>query len=281
MGDHYIPQYYLRGFTSLVGGKIWTYEKGGPIKFQSDVKKTGHEPNYYAPEVESYLANQIEGPANNVIKNIRSKEGVTKQDKETLATYMVIMLKRVPQSKIRMKEIAPGVAQQQQEKWDQEISKLVTEHPDKTDLLKTRRAEIKKNLEKYSLNPPKDFWLSLIPPERTPNVINVLQQMTWHFLTFDEYPAFLTCDNPVFYFTWMGIGKPESEVTFPISSNIVLWATWREDIEEKYSEIKRQAIKEINRRTATNATRFVYHARDESWIPKFISKKNHNLNRLI
>lgn len=280
MGDHYIPQHYLRGFASSNDRMIWTYEKNGTIKFSSYTKNTGHENNYYSPEVEMYLANQIEAPANKVIDKIRSRKNLTEEDKTNLATYMVVMLKRVPQSKIRMKEMAPGVAQKQEEKCDQEITKLINEHPDKTELLEKRRAEIKQNLEKYSKNPPKDFWISLISPERSSNVINILQQMTWHFLTFNEYPAFLTCDNPVFYFKWMGIGKSESEVTFPISSDIVLWATWRKDIEEKYSEINKQALKEINRRTATNATRFVYHARDESWIPKFIAKKNHGLNRL-
>ena len=79
----------------------------------------------------------------------------------------------------------------------------------------------------------------------------------------------------------MGIGRPESEVTFPISSNIVLWATWRKDIVENYSETNKQTIREINRRTALNATRFIYHAEDEYWIPKFLSKKNYQLNKLI
>ena len=194
---------------------------------------------------------------------------------------MVVMYKRVPQSKIRMNQMAPGVAQKLQDQWDKDIEELIKEGPDKADFYKKRRQEIHSNLKKYSKNPPKDFWLLLIPPERTPNVISVLQKMTWHFLTWDEHPAFLTCDNPVFYFPWMGIGKPESEVTFPISSNIVLWATWRKDVVENYSEIKKQAIKEINRRTALNATRFVYHARDEDWIPNFIAKNNHKLNRLI
>ena len=69
----------------------------------------------------------------------------------------------------------------------------------------------------------------------------------------------------------MGIGKPESEVTFPVSSNIVLWATWRKDIKETYSVIHKQAIKEVNRRTATNTTRFAYHAKEEAWIPKFLT----------
>ncbi|MGA3209549.1 MAG: DUF4238 domain-containing protein [Syntrophales bacterium] len=251
MGDHYVPKYYLRGFTSKIDGMIWTYEKGGTNKFQSDVKNTGHETNYYSPEVERYLANKIEDPANKVIEKIRGKREVTEQDKEILATYMVVMLKRVPRSRIMMKEMAPRVAQQQREEWDQIISDSIDKHPDKTDLLKKRRAEIRNNLEKYSKNPPKDFWLSLIPPERSPNVINALYQMTWHFLMCDD-PVFLTCDNPVYYFPWMGIGRPESEVTFPISSHIVLWATWRKDIKKGYSPIDKQALREINCESACN-----------------------------
>ena len=51
-------------------------------------------------------------------------------------------------------------------------------------------------------------------------------------------------------------------------------------MQEGYSPIKNQAIKEINRRTATNATRFIYHAKDEDWIPRFINKREHQLNLL-
>jgi len=278
MGDHYIPQYYLSGFASSENDMVWVYEKGGSLKFQSQFKNIAHETNYYSPEVERYLANEIEDPANSVIKKIRDRKQLTQSEKEKLAIYMVVMLKRVPQSKIRMKKAAPAVAQSLQQKWDKEISKLILENPSQTDLFEKRRAEIKANLDKYSKNLPKDFWLELIPPERTPNIVKVIPEMTWLFLTCEKFPAFLTCDNPVFYFQGIGVGKPESEITFPISSNIVLWATWKSDIQKGYSPIKNQAIKEINRRTATNATRFIYHARDEDWIPRFINKQEHQLN---
>ena len=102
MGDHYIPQYYLRGFTSPKDGMIWVYEKNGDLKFQSQVKKVANESNYYEPEVENYLSNQIEGPANAVIKKIRERKPINKPDKEKLAIYMIVMYKRVPQSKFRM-----------------------------------------------------------------------------------------------------------------------------------------------------------------------------------
>lgn len=280
MGHHYIPQYYLKGFASPDGDMIWVYEKGGSLKFPANIKKIAQKTNYYSTEVERYLANEIEGPANSVIKKIRDRKQLTQSEKEKLAIYMVVMLKRVPQSKIRMKKTAPIVAQSLQQKWDKEISKLILENPSQTDLFEKRRAEIKANLNKYSKNLPKDFWLELIPPERTPNSVKVIPEMTWLFLTCEKFPAFLTCDNPVFYFQGIGVGKPESEITFPISSNIVLWATWRSDIQKEYSQIKNQAIKEINRRTATNATRFIYHARDEDWIPRFINKREHQLNLL-
>jgi len=278
MGHHYIPQYYLKGFASPDGDMIWVYEKGGSLKFPANIKKIAQKTNYYSTEVERYLANEIEGPANSVIKKIRDHKQLTQSEKEKLAIYMVVMLKRVPQSKIRMKKTAPIVAQSLQQKWDKEISKLILENPSQTDLFEKRRAEIKANLNKYSKNLPKDFWLELIPPERTPNSVKVIPEMTWLFLTCEKFPAFLTCDNPVFYFQGIGVGKLESEITFPISSNIVLWATWRCNIQEGYSPIKNQAIKEINRRTATNATRFIYHARDEDWIPRFINKQEHQLN---
>jgi len=278
MGHHYIPQYYLKGFTSSDDDMIWVYEKGGSLKYRANVKIIAQKPNYYSPEVERYLANNIEDPANSVIKKIRDRKKLTQSEKEKLAIYMVVMLKRVPQSKIRMKKNAPFIAQSLQQKWDKEIAKLILENPSQTDLFEKRRTEIKANLEKYSKNLPKDFWLELIPPERTPNSVKVIPEMTWLFLTCEKFPAFLTCDNPVFYFQGIGVGKPESEITFPISSNIVLWATWRSDIQEGYSQIKNQAIKEINRRTATNATRFIYHARDEEWIPRFINKQEHQLN---
>ena len=198
MGDHYIPQYYLKGFASSGNDMVWVYEKGGLLKFQSQIKNIAHETDYYSPEVERYLANEIEDPANSVIKKIRDHKKLTQSEKEKLAIYMVVMLKRVPQSKIRMKKMAPAVAQSLQQKWDKEISKLILENPSQTDLFEKRRAEIKANLEKYSKNLPKDFWLELIPPERTPNIVKVIPKMIWLFLTREKFPAFLTCDNPVF-----------------------------------------------------------------------------------
>jgi hypothetical protein len=104
--------------------------------------------------------------------------------------------------------------------------------------------------------------------------------MTWTFLTFDDRPAFLTCDNPVFYFTSIGIGNPDSEITFPISSTLTLLATWRGDLTQDYLKTTEQVVREVNRRTAHNATKYIFHCREEYWIEPFIRKGRWELHRL-
>lgn len=50
----------------------------------------------------------------------------------------------------------------------------------------------------------------------------MLSRMTWRFLIIERRPAFVASDNPVFYDASIGIGRAESEVSFPISSNVAL-----------------------------------------------------------
>lgn len=281
MGDHYIPQYYLKGFASNTNNQVCVYEKGTNNKFLSGAINIGHENNYYSPEVEKYLANEIEGPANEVIGKIRDRKQIIEEDKITLSKYMIVMLKRVPQGKIRMKDMAPSVAQKLSLKYDGEINELINSNPDKADFFEKRRKEIQANLEKYSTNPPKDFWLTLIPPERTPRIVEAVSKMTWRFLTYDDKPVYLTSDNPVFYFEAIGIGRKHSEITFPIASNIALWATWTKNLAEGYYPTKSQVVKEINRRTVSIATRYIYHAAYEDWILPFINKGNYQLHSMV
>ncbi|MCI5222854.1 MAG: DUF4238 domain-containing protein [Candidatus Electrothrix sp. AR4] len=102
--------------------------------------------------------------------------------------------------------------------------------------------------------------------------------MNWKFLTFDKCPAFLTCDNPVFFHIGIGIGKANSEVSFPISSNITLVATWKNGTTEVCYPATKQGVKEINRRTASNTTRYVFRREDEEWILPFVTKKRWELH---
>lgn len=276
MGDHYVPKYYLKGFSEDGGKRIWVYDKQDG-KYSTQVKSVANETRFYSPEVEKYLANVIENPANAVIKKIRNQGQVSEQEKEILAEYMAVMMKRVPKGLERLRELLPSIAKKQSHEFAQQFAIAASDQPEKATLIRKRLSEINEILDRYSKNPPKEIWLKNIPPDRSPKVIAAMKSMTWRFLTFDK-PVFLSCDNPVFYFTSIGIGNPKSEITFPISSHIVLWVTWRTDLSEGYFNTTIQAIKEINRRTVDNATRYIYHCKEEKWILPFVLKGSWMLN---
>ena len=57
MGDHYVPRYYLKGFTKDDGKRIWVYDKNERRSFATQVQSIANETAFYSPEVERYLAN--------------------------------------------------------------------------------------------------------------------------------------------------------------------------------------------------------------------------------
>lgn len=280
MRTHYVPQYYLRGFSPDFGRTIWVYDKQELSKFQTQVKSTANICGLYTPELEKYLSKEIEGPANLVLKKIRNREPLTPIEKITLSRYIAVMWKRVPEGKNRLKERAPGISADLREALHRKLDEFVAKNPSKEGLARQRKAEIDEILYRYSQEPPPDIWHQIIPAERTPRIIAAIATMTWRFLTFDEKAAFMTGDNPVFYFSHLGIGRAESELSFPISSYMTLWATRRLDLPEGYFPTNVAIIKEMNRRTASITKRYVFHAMDEDWILPFIAKKRWQLNRI-
>ena len=278
MGDHYIPQYYLKSFSQKDGKSIWVYDKIEKRKFSTQVKSIGNITGFYSDEVEKYLANTIENPANEVLKKIRNHEEITNDEKETLAEYMAVMYKRVPKGKERIKELAPSICEDLSKKYNEVLQKLVLISPNKSNIAQKRASEIKKILDEYLKDPPKKIWLDNIPPQRSPRIVAALNQMIWRFMKCDDRVGFMTSDNPLFYFNSIGIGKPESEVTFPISKDIVLWATWRTDLPTGYIPVTSQFVKEMNRRIVFDATRYVFAINDAIWILPFVTQGSWKLN---
>lgn len=280
MGTHYIPQHYLKGFTDPnAPSLVWAYERGKHKPFRVSVTNIAHETGYYPDDVEEYLANTIEWPAQPVIDKIRRQEMITRQDKALLAAYMVVMLKRVPRSRERRREMSPRVIESVFGDLETQLADLLTAEPTNEVLLR-RRDEVKQLRAKYEAEFPCEIDYQLLPPETSPRLLAALQEMTWLFWVHDKEPVFLTSDNPVFYFEGIGVGQQHSEVTFPISSNVVLWATWQKERPEGYARIREPLRREINRRTASAATRYVFHASEEQWVMKLLNRRRPRLNRI-
>jgi len=281
VGQHYIPQYYLQGFTeSTDSSNIWVYEKGSTRKFSTSIKSIANENNRWPKSVEEYLADQIETPANLVLDRIRNRQPISQSDMDTLAAYMVIMLQRVPKGLERTKAKAPEVLDKVFNDVKAEITRLISEHPSKEAILQKRLQELPSLKLKYENDFPIEVWYQNLKPDALPQIRTILPTMTWVFFTSDKKQPFLTNDNPLFFFEGLGIGRPESEITFPISSTITLWATWHKNVREGYISAKDHIIREFNRRTTSAATKYVYYSEEAQWVVNLVNKKNLRLNRL-
>ncbi len=281
MGDHYIPQYYLKGFCEpTTPGVISRYEKGSPKIVTTGLKNIAQETGFYSPEVERFLADKIETPANSALDKLRNRQLITPEERFALAGYMITLLKRVPESQSRVQKALPEVAESVFGQIDEELARIVEANPAKAELVARRREEARQIRAQYEEGFPKDIWLRLISPTTAPRALAILNAMTWRFLTFGKESAFLTSDNPVYFHQGIGIGHQESEVTFPISRNVVLWATWKDNVVEDFYETSKRAAREINRRTVSIATRYVFFSREERWVINIVNRKKLTLNRM-
>jgi hypothetical protein len=283
LGKHYVPQYYLSGFSNDEVS-IYMYEKNKDMKAKAVIKKVASIPDYYSPDFERHLAKEIEKAAHIVLAKIRAKEQISEWEKKVLSEYIVALMKRVPEAWNRFIKMLPGTADSLYNSIVKDIDAAASQHPEKLDFYEIRKQQIKEILADIVSNSEKnkDIWEYSILPETTPLICSAIQEMRWTFLCIEKEinECFLTCDNPVFFFTGMGFNKTDSELSFPISSKIALWATWKPEALPNYVQAPRQFIREINRRTVHNATRFVFYCNDERWVSSFVQKGTWKLNRL-
>lgn len=278
VNNHYIPQYYLRGFCKEFGERLWVYDKKENKSFYPKVKNIANICDYYSEELEKHLNDEIESPANKVLDKIRFRNELTVEERLVFSKYIANMFQRVPSGKRKFKDMAPKVAEDLRSKLNRELEEFSVEEPSKVKLVQQRKEEANILFDQFSSNPSDEIWHMTIQQDFPSQFVESLAKMTWIFFTTTEKLNFITSDNPVFYFKSIGIGNQSSELSFPITSSISLWATWRTDLREGYVPVKLGTVKEMNRRTASLTDRFAFYQTEEKWILPFLQQGTWNLN---
>jgi hypothetical protein len=279
MGYHYVPQHYLGGFA--VDKLIWVHDRLGERSFATQPKSIANENNIYPEDLERYLAEQIEGPAMLGIEKIRAAVPLSEGEREAIAHYVFALWKRVPDGRDRVKKRMPEVAASVRADVHSQLDAAVLSDPNLGPLARVRRAEVEDILSKYEQDdPPPDVWHKTLASESTPKVIESFLTMNWRYFVADS-DDLLTCDNPVFFFRDIGIGSVGSELTVPFSSRIALWASRQATGSQTAIPAKPAIVRELNRRAASSATRYIYSKKNEAWILPFVCKSGHQLNRLV
>jgi hypothetical protein len=298
---HITPAFYLRGFICAEQGRqsfIWVYERGLPYKpgyiktgvynpCQRPVTATGFEWDYYAFEkpdgsgwdYETYenALEKIEEAAKPAIQRLRQHELVEGTDRMALATYMAVMIKRVPRRREWADEMWPEVIREfeqaanvleQLDAYEQATSPSDTK---RLANITRMRAEYLGLMDQYKTakSIPRHILLPILSSQS--KIPPALYDMTWRLLICDKEGFFLTSDNPLWFDEQQGIGNQQLEVSFPISSNAVLVIS-RKAVAEGVFGVSQRVVEEVNRRSATRATRYLYGCRAEAWVAKLLSR---------
>jgi hypothetical protein len=272
MGKHIIPQFYLRGFACSESMDIWVFDKEQIASSKLlPIKTTAQGKDFYDDKTENILANEIEAPANRLLDVIRKGNYISESDKSIFGDYLFALYKRVPKGMQRYKKVAPKVGEKMKPALYRQLESFLEENPSKIDLYNRFKEVLDKTFEDLEHNPPKEFWYPVITT-KNPTIPLALSQMNWAFLKCQDDDLFITSDNPVFIHESIGIAAQESELTFPVSSKVALFIS-RIANATGYVKAHSRWVKEINKRTIANATRFVYSSKKFSWIPSIMEKK--------
>jgi hypothetical protein len=304
LNHHFLPRFYLKGFASETDiSHIWEYQRGRPYlpgrnnrdKYNPvfiSLRKAGAALGEYAfPRTDGTIdfntyedaLEQLEKPSDRVFDRIRNLQPIGEPDREVFAAYMVTMNKRVPARKELVKEQFPLVLEQQWERITGEIESTIAQVAPKDTtritLLKARLDACQQIIETYRQNGmPREMELKTMVRSATNRVLEAMLSMRWQFIVAPSGHRFVTSDNPVHTFKGgVGFSKPYSELTFPVSSRVVLVGTYRK-VPQGYFPAPIQLLKEINRRIIASATRFAYSSRNEKWVVTVMGKDLHRFN---
>jgi uncharacterized protein DUF4238 len=282
---HIVPELYLKGFVIKNDEPfIWVYKRGEPYNpgngkitnnpYKDSIRNAGAEKDFYADPKEGSVKDfetfenileSLEKPANPIFQKLRARQMISNEEKCLFSHYIILMHRRVRSGREKVKN--------QLSKHPYEPSKALFQKTNLPDTPETR-AELKKvsdNLaQKEGFEIQAHNRITAAVPDSF--LIEVLQKMTWSFYVAPMPHTFVTSDNPVFISEKFGLGKNISELSFPISADIALIASWNRFLKEEFSEAKPQLLKELNRRTINAASQHVYFSKNPEWVKSILDK---------
>jgi hypothetical protein len=149
--------------------------------------------------------------------------------------------------------------------------------PEEIDRTLTRFEEVR---SKYADDPTRLVSDTIRSPWPTVTVCRLIYGMTWRLLSTDGPCFFLTSDNPAFFFRGFGLGTREAELSFPLSSDLLLHGSMQAGTDGQRLPLRQWIVKEMNRRTASKATRYLFYRESQNWVAELCYKnpEHHQLN---
>ena len=205
---HFLPQFYLRGFCR--NNNFWIFDRHkSEYRMQSPIN-TAIETDYYSfrnndgsldPSLESFLS-KIEGSASPIIKKIERQEILNDNDKEKLATFIGILMFRIPEYKKRQKEIRQGIINAIGDDvipvTEEDLINAKNLIPIQEGHPRISAFDLIQELQKLESNPDlahNDYIKTIIPNSEM--ISNVFSHMNWTIILTPSNSGFITTDSPI------------------------------------------------------------------------------------
>jgi Protein of unknown function (DUF4238) len=282
MGHHYVPQQYLRGFEcKKAPGLIWMYDKSLKEFRKVPIKAAAQRPDFYDKETERWLSSVVEGPGHAALGRLRRGEKLLPGDREALAAYVAVMLMRVPSRRHKSTGLLPQVVEDVASQVRSAIEDWAARPGSDAALVARRRAEVEDFRRRAVDNPPTEVMDQINSPRPSRDVLEAIYGMTWRVIHAEPGSPFLASDNPAFIFDAYGVGKPDSELTFPLASDLALLGSHQGPPQAILLATTRKFIaREVNRRVAAGAERFCFCCEQRGWIATLADKKRPYLSSI-
>ena len=275
MGHHYVPQAHLRRFEiPEKPGSIWMYDKQAKIFRDLPIKNVAQEAEFYTPDVESWLARQIESPSNPIIAKLRSNMRLSNAERTQLSIYMMTMATRGPKLRRESFGLVPEALLSTYENVKKELEDWIAEEGPDVEFARARLKELEVVRAKFENDIPKNIIEQIRTPYLSDNCIEAVHNMAWHIIPAPPTMHFVTGDTPAHFFQELGVGTLQSEFTFTVSSDLALIGEHtRKPAITIYEDPQSAIAKEINRRIISHADRFVFSRKNDGWVKTLADKK--------
>lgn len=290
---HYIPVFYLNGFTNL-NGYLWVYDKDDKGLFESSPEGIAYENHYFSfmtPEgekdsetVENFFMD-LEGESSKVVRKILAGETLTEDERVTFAVFVSSMMVRVPnlRNNIRsstadmIKNLTAFIAAHK-ENFTGMIERYKKETGQKIDIPVEELRQWAADPENYTVEVDQQYatGMALSLMDR---FVPIFFNMKWAFLKATGDFNFMTGDNPLHYTDpthdfrspyGVGLFSRNIQVTLPLSKGICAFGTW--EGAEGYIKVGSQQVKNVNRRTVISSVRFVFADAKSEATDRFVKK---------
>jgi hypothetical protein len=264
---HVVPKFYLRGFVDA-NRRLWEYDRTNPevhavatTPNRASVLLDYHKLNGPNPDAYEELLALTEWAAAPIIARARARQPIDSSHKYALALFVAFMKYR-----------SPGYVEQARETQEQVMNMILQ--------LKQRHDPTM---------PQGDFRIKMdrtgVYAALSPTAAKLAEhlcRMRWAFETTDRDNPFLTSDSPVAVIDPSKTGvamwrttifmSEESELTCPLSPDTALICGWKLRRDCAYAPVPTSLVRDVNKRSITMATRFVWADRKSTSIAKLVEK---------